>query len=106
GPGVRGGRSALDQPDVAGARTLLRFFRRELDTLAFAQQLEHRAAHRASVEEVLDAAFVTDEPEPLVDKKSCNRPARHTRNPPSRTPETSPRALARFFRYRRVVRRS
>ena len=60
-----------------------RFFGREFDALTFAQQLEHRAAHRAAMEEVLDAAFVADEPESLVDEESCDCPGWHTRSPPS-----------------------
>ena len=33
----------LDQPNVARARTLLRLFRRELDSLALSKQLEYRS---------------------------------------------------------------
>jgi hypothetical protein len=36
--------------------------------LPFAQQLEYRAAHRAAVEEVLDAPLIPNEPEALVDE--------------------------------------
>src|SRR5262249_15992889 len=79
------------QPDVAGSRAFLRFFRRELHALAFAQQLEHCAADRAAVEEVLDAAFVADESEALVNQQPCNCPGWHTRSPPSaRTPKGTP----------------
>ena len=83
--------SAFDQADVAGARTFLGIFRSELDALAFAQQLEHRAADRAAVEEVFDPAFVADEPEPLVDEEPCDCPGWHTRSPPFRTPEEYPK---------------
>jgi hypothetical protein len=31
------------------------------------------------MEEVLDSAFVADEPEPLIDQKASDRPGRHTR---------------------------
>ena len=71
--------SAFDEPDFAGARSFAGFLRGEFDALAFAQQLEHRAAHRAAMEEVLDSSFVADEPEPLVDQKASDRPGRHTR---------------------------
>src|SRR5213083_2547378 len=62
----RGARSAFDQPDFAGARTLAGFFGREFHPLAFTQELEHRAANRAAVEEVLDPPLIADEAEPLV----------------------------------------
>jgi hypothetical protein len=80
-PGMRqmGNLSAFDQTDFASARTLARLFRRELDTLTFAQQLEHGAPDRAAVEEVLDSAFVADEAEALVDQKPSDRPGWHTR---------------------------
>jgi hypothetical protein len=71
--------SVFDQPDFAGARTLAGFFLREFDSLAFAQQLEYRAAHRAAVEEVLDSRFVANESETLIDQKASDRPGRHTR---------------------------
>jgi hypothetical protein len=58
---------AFDEPHVAGARTLLRVFRCELDALTFAQQLEHGPADRAAMEKVFDSAFIADEPEPFVD---------------------------------------
>ena len=60
--------SAFDKPYVAGAWPLLGILRGELHTLTFAQQFEHGAPHRAAVEEVLDSAFVADEPEALVDQ--------------------------------------
>src|SRR5436190_23355283 len=44
----------FDQPDVAGAWTLSRFFRSELDALALTKQFEHRASYGASVKEMLD----------------------------------------------------
>src|SRR5256885_2046273 len=72
----------LDQPHVTGARALLRFFRSEFDTLAFAQQLEHRPANRAAMEEVFDAAFVSNEAEPLVNEEACDCPGWHIRSPP------------------------
>src|SRR4051812_38916085 len=71
----------FDQTNVAGARTLLRVLRRELDPLTFPQQFEHGAAHRAAMEEMLDAAFVADESEPLVDEQPCDCPRWHTPNP-------------------------
>ena len=57
----------FNQSHVSGARTFLRFLDRELDALAFPEQLEHRATHRAAVKEVLEAGFITNEPEALVD---------------------------------------
>ena len=68
--------------NVAGAWSFLGIFRRELDALALAQQLEHRTADRAAVKKVFDAAFVADEPEPLVDQEPCNCPGWHSRTPP------------------------
>ena len=73
--------SAFDQPDFAGAWTLPGFFLREFDSLAFAQQLEDRAAHRAAVEEVLDSRFVADESEPLVDQEAARETAGRRRRP-------------------------
>jgi hypothetical protein len=60
-------RLTLDESNVAGAWTFLGVLGRELDALTFAKQLEHRAADRASMEEVLDPAFVADKPKPFVD---------------------------------------
>jgi hypothetical protein len=70
--------SAFDEPYVARARPLLGILRGELHTLAFAEQLEHCAPHRAAVEEMLDAAFVADESEALVDEQSRDCAVRHT----------------------------
>src|SRR5829696_1833266 len=64
GPG-RGVRSAFDQSDFTGTRTLAGLFGREFHPLSFAQELEHRAANRTAVEEVFDPALVADEAEPL-----------------------------------------
>jgi hypothetical protein len=58
---------ALDQTDVSRTRALLRLLWGELDALPLAKQLEHRTANRATVEKVLDAVLIPDEPEPLVD---------------------------------------
>jgi hypothetical protein len=57
----------FDETHVSSARTFLGFLDRELDALAFPEQLEHRATHRAAVKEMLQAGFITDEPEALVD---------------------------------------
>src|SRR5689334_18282436 len=84
-------RSALYQPDVARARTFLRFLRRELDSLPFAQQLEHGAADGAAVEEVLDPSLDPDEPEPLGNQEPCDSPGWHTRSPPFRSPQGHPK---------------
>jgi len=72
---------SFDQTDVAGAGPFLRILWGELDTLALAQQLEHCAADGAAVEEVLDSAFVADEPEAFVDEKPCDCPGWHNPNP-------------------------
>jgi hypothetical protein len=39
------------------------------------------------MEEVLEPGFIPDEPEPLVDKESCDRSGRHTRILRFRVPE-------------------
>jgi hypothetical protein len=69
----------LYETDVSRARTLLRFLRSELHALTFAEQFEDGAADRAAMKEVLNPAFIANEPEPLVDEKPCDRPGRHTR---------------------------
>ena len=63
--------SAFDQADVTGAGSFGRVLDLELHPLPFTQEFEHGAAHRASVEEVLNARFVADEPEPFVDEKAA-----------------------------------
>jgi hypothetical protein len=60
-------RSALYKPHITSAWPFLGILRRELHTLAFAQQFEHGSSHRAAVKEVLDSALVADEPETFVD---------------------------------------
>jgi hypothetical protein len=75
----RAGKLAFYETDVAGARTLLRFLRSELDALTFSKQLEDGAADRAAMKEVFDPAFIADKPETLVDEKPCDRTGRHTR---------------------------
>ena len=81
-PGPDGGRAegglVLDQPDVTRARSFRRVFRRKFHTLAFSQQLEDSSAHCAAVKKMLDAAFIADKPEPLVDQETSNSPVRHT----------------------------
>jgi hypothetical protein len=69
----------LYKANVAGARSLLRFLRSELDALAFAKQLEDGAPDRAAMKEVFDSPFIADKPETLVDQKPCDRPGRHAR---------------------------
>jgi hypothetical protein len=45
------------------------------------------------VEEMFDAALITNEPESLVNEETCNSPGRHSRVPPMREkPETIPGA--------------
>jgi hypothetical protein len=58
---------SFNEAHVSSARTLLRFLDGKLDTLAFPKQLEHRATNRATVEEMLQAGFIADESEALVD---------------------------------------
>jgi hypothetical protein len=70
-------RLAFDQTDIASARALLRILRSEFDSLAVPQQFEYSAADRAAVEKMLDPTLIADEPEALVDEKSCNRPRWH-----------------------------
>jgi hypothetical protein len=77
------GRVAFDQPDFAGAGTLPGFLRREFHPLAFTQEFEYRAADGTAMKEVLDAAFVPDESEPLVDQKPRDRPSWHSPCPPT-----------------------
>jgi hypothetical protein len=67
------------EANVAGARSLLRFLRSELDTLTLAKQLEDGAPDRAAMKEMFDPAFIADKPETLVDQKPCDRAGRHTR---------------------------
>lgn len=89
-------RSTFDQTNVAGARSLLRFFRREFDALTFAQQFENGSADRAAMEEMLDAAFVADESESFVDEEPCDCPGWHAEALRSETPRGIPRGLSRL----------
>jgi hypothetical protein len=57
----------FNQPHVSGPRTLLGLLDGELDPLAFPEQFEHRAANRAAMKEMLQAGFITNEPEAFVD---------------------------------------
>ena len=68
-PGSQAGAGglAVEQTDFSRARTLGRFFNLELDALSFAQQFEHGSSNGGAMEEVLDAAFVANEPETLID---------------------------------------
>jgi hypothetical protein len=59
--------SSFNETHVSCPRTLLGFLDREVDTLAFPQQLEHRAPHGTAMKEVLEAGFIADEAEALVD---------------------------------------
>ena len=69
----------LDESNVAGARSLLRLLRSELNALAFTQQLKHCAPDRAAMKEMFDSPFIADKPETLVDQKPCDRAGRHAR---------------------------
>jgi hypothetical protein len=71
----------------------------ELYPLTFAKQLENGAANGTAVEEVFNAAFIADEPEPLVDEQACNSPRRHNRVLRcARLPETISGASDRYTR--------
>ena len=71
----------FDEPHVAGARTLLRVFRSELDPLPFAQQLEYRTPDRTAMEKVFDAALISDKTEPFVDQEASDCPGWHNPKP-------------------------
>src|SRR5262245_4087205 len=89
GPGAEKRASALDQTYVAGPRALGGLFGRKLHALAFAKQLENCAPDCAAVEEVLDAALISDEPKSFVDEEACDSAVGHSRIPPMRAkPET------------------
>ena len=62
---------ALDQSNITRARAFRGVFRCEIDALTLAEQLEHGAAHRAAVEEVLEPHSSRMNPNPL----SINRRA-------------------------------
>src|SRR6266567_2625984 len=79
----------FDQANVAGARSLLRILRSELHTLAFAKQLEHRAANGAAMKKMFDSAFIADKSESLVDEEPRDRPGWHTRVLRCSSPETT-----------------
>ena len=98
--------SSFDEPNVAGAWSLLRIFRCELYTLSLAQQLEHGTADGTAVEKMFNPAFVADEPEPLVDEEPCDCPGWHNPKPfRSEPPGNIPRVLSRCGRLRRIPSR-
>ena len=70
--------STFNQPYVTCSRALGGLFVSEFDPLPLAEQLEHSASHRTTVEEVFDAGFITNESEPFIDQQSCDRARRHT----------------------------
>ena len=82
------------QSNVTGPRSLGGFLSGEFDTLPLAEQFKHCVPHRASVKEVLDAGFITNESKALVDQQSCDRTRRHTvlrfAEPPGSRPEKPP----------------
>jgi hypothetical protein len=59
--------STFNKPHVSRTRALLGLLDGELHPLAFAKQLEHRAPNGAAMKEVLQAGFITNESEALVD---------------------------------------
>jgi hypothetical protein len=67
----------VDESNFSRARAFRRLFSRELDALTFAEQLEHCAADGRTMKKMLDAGFVSNEPEALVNQQSCNRATRH-----------------------------
>jgi hypothetical protein len=89
--------STFDQSNIAGAGALRRVLRAELHALTLAKQLEHRASHCASMEEVLDAPFIADKPKTLVNEEPCDCARWHTeflQTKPSGHPDGSARTLA------------
>src|ERR1051326_1242883 len=63
---ARPGGLRVDQSDFRSARAFGRILGREFDPLSLAQQFEDGAANCRSMKEVLDAAFVANKPEALV----------------------------------------
>ena len=82
-PGLKEGNLAFDQPNLSSAWSLLRLLDAEVHSLTFSEELEHSAADRATMKEMLNTAFVADEAEPLVNQQTCDRPTRHA-VPPKR----------------------
>ena len=72
-------RLILNQADIARPRSLPRLFRHEFDALALAQQLEYCPANGAAMKKMLNAAFIPNEPETLVDQEPCDSARRHSR---------------------------
>lgn len=56
----------FNQPHVSSSRALLGFLDGKLHALAFTKQFEHRAPDGAAMKEVLEAGFITNEAEALV----------------------------------------
>ena len=69
----------------------MRLFGRELDPLTLAEELEHGSTDRAPVKEVLDAALVADEAEPLVNQEPSDCSGWHDPKPPFRNPQGYPK---------------
>ena len=69
---------AFDEANVARARALGRILDLEIYPLTFPQELEDSAANRAAMEEMLQAGFITNEAEALVDQKASDGTRRHT----------------------------
>ena len=67
----------LEQANFTGARPLGGVLDGELNALALTEQFEHGPADRGPVEEVLDAAFVANKPETLINQQSRNRAVGH-----------------------------
>jgi hypothetical protein len=57
----------FNQTNITSTWTLLRLLDGELDALSFPEQFENGPPHRTAVEEMLEAGFVPNEPEPLID---------------------------------------
>src|SRR6266852_1927810 len=84
-------KSAFDEADVAGARPFLGILRSKFHALTLAEQLEHCAADRAAMEEVLDPTLVADEAEPFVDQEPCNCAGWHWPKPSVPKPQGYPK---------------
>ena len=68
----------VEQSHVSSTRSLAGILGTELDTLAFAEQLEDGAANGAAVEEVFNARLIANEAEAFVDEQASNGSRRHT----------------------------
>jgi len=71
-------RLRVQQSHITRAGTLAGVLGVELDTLTFAKQFENGATNGATVEEMFNARFISNEAEALVDEQARNGSRRHT----------------------------